>query len=58
MIEFLQSKIRNPKSKITTVIYVHLCLFFTILFLIGTYPTLADDVGITKARLIQKSAKR
>ena len=59
MVEFLQSKIRNPKCKIRSIsrLTFFVSIALTAMLLLSVPAALADDVGITKARLIQKSAK-
>ncbi len=59
MIEFLKSKIINPKSKISALFSFTFPAYIAIAaaILLPSSMALADDVGITKARLIQKSEK-
>ena len=57
--ELLQSKIRNPKSKIKSHsrIFLSVSIFLAASQFLLAPMALADDVGITKARLVQKSEK-
>ncbi len=59
MKEFLKSAIRNPKSKISALYSYNfpVSIVLAAAILLSTSIALADDVGITKARLIQKSEK-
>ncbi len=59
MVEILQSKIQNPKSKIKSnaCIFLSVSIILSVALFLFAPMALADDVGITKARLIQKSAK-
>ncbi len=55
---YIKSAIRNPKSKLRSIFRLTFFVFIslTATILLSVPAALADDVGITKARLIQKSA--